>query len=87
MLFPPGFVSHSVEQEFYFGPDLLLARHDYRVDVAGGFAAIQYVSNLVDVDGIRVPTTRRAYRRGQDGTAILDELMVSIDLDDVRLSV
>jgi hypothetical protein len=87
VLFPPGFVSHSVEQEFYFGPDLLLARHDYRVDVAGGFAAIQYVSNLVDVDGIRVPTTRRAYRRGQDGTAILDELMVSIDLDDVRLSV
>jgi hypothetical protein len=57
------------------------------VDVAGGFAAIQYVSNLVDVDGIRVPTTRRAYRRSQDGTAILDELMVSIDLDDVWLSV
>jgi hypothetical protein len=29
---PPGFISHSSPQEFYFGPDLLLARHDYRVD-------------------------------------------------------
>jgi hypothetical protein len=35
--FPPDFASHSHRQEFYFGPDLLLARHDYRVDVAGGF--------------------------------------------------
>lgn len=83
---PPGFASHSIRQEFYFGPDLLLARHDYRVDVAGGFSAIQYVSNLVEVDGIRVPTTRRAYRRGPDGTAKLDELMVWIDLVDVGFS-
>jgi len=83
---PTGFVSHSSPQEFYFGPDLLLARHDYRVDVAGSFSAMQYVSNFVEVDGIRVPTTRRAYRRGEDGNAILDELMVWIDLGDVRFS-
>jgi hypothetical protein len=37
-------------------PDLLLARHDYRVDVAGGFQAVQYVSELTDADGILVPT-------------------------------
>lgn len=83
---PPGFVSHSSAQEFYFGPDLLLARHDYRVDVAGSFSAIQYVSDLVVVDGIRVPTKRRAYRCGDDGQPILDEVMVSIDLSDVRFS-
>ena len=84
--FPPGFASHSRLQEFYFGPDLLLARHDYRVDVAGGFSAIQYVSDSVEADGIRVPTTRRAYRCGDDGTANLDELMVSIGLSDIHFS-
>jgi hypothetical protein len=84
--FPPEFASHSAIQEFYFGPDLLLARHDYRVDVAGGFSAIQYVSQLVEADGILVPTRRRAYRCGRDGRRDPDELMVSIDLSDVHFS-
>ncbi|MDT5182957.1 MAG: hypothetical protein QOI29_1115 [Mycobacterium sp.] len=84
--FGPDFASHSTLQEFYFGPDLLLARHDYRVDVAGGFPAIQYVSELVEADGIRVPTKRRAYRCDEDGRPILSELMVSIDLTDVHFS-
>jgi hypothetical protein len=69
--FGADFASHSTLQEFYFGPDLLLARHDYRVDVAGGFPAIQYVSELVEIDGIRAPTKRRAYRCGEDGEPIL----------------
>jgi hypothetical protein len=84
--FGPNFASHSTLQEFYFGPDLLLARHDYRVDIAGGFSAIQYVSQLVQADGILVPTKRRAYRCDEDGKPILSELMVSIDLSDVRFS-
>ncbi|WP_333893362.1 hypothetical protein [Mycolicibacterium gadium] len=84
--FPAGFVSHSTLQEFYFGPDLLLARHDYRVEIAGSFSAIQYISDFVDVDGIIMPTKRRAHRRGDDGRAILDELMVSIDLSDYHFS-
>ncbi len=84
--FGPDFASHSTLQEFYFGPDLLLARHDYRVDIAGGFPAIQYVSELVEADGIRVPTRRRAYQRDEDGRPNLSELMVSIDLSDIRFS-
>jgi hypothetical protein len=84
--FSPNFASHSTLQEFYFGPDLLLARHDYRVDIAGGFSAIQYVSQLVQADGILVPTKRRAYRCDEDGKPIMSELMVSIDLSDVRFS-
>jgi hypothetical protein len=86
MEFPPDFASHSRIQEFYFGPDLLLARHDYRVDVAGSFSAIQYVSDLVEVQGIRVPTRRRAYRCDDDGKPIPSDLMVSIDLTDVHFS-
>jgi len=84
--FGAGFASHSTLQEFYFGPDLLLARHDYRVDVAGGFQAVQYVSELVDAHGILVPTKRRAYRCGEDGRPNLSALMVSIDLSDVHFS-
>lgn len=84
--FPPGIVSHSTEQDFYFGDDNLLRRHDYHVDVAGGFAAAQYVYDMVEVDGIVVPTKRRAYRRGADQHAIREQTMVSIDLSDIRLS-
>ena len=44
--FPADIASHSSAQEFYFDDDHLLRRHDYRVDVAGGFPAIQYVYDL-----------------------------------------
>ncbi|MBV8966412.1 MAG: hypothetical protein JO191_09585 [Mycobacteriaceae bacterium] len=84
--FPDSFASHSRLQEFYFGNDFLLRRHDYRVDVAGGFAAIQYVYDITDADGIKLPSKRRAYRCDADGRLMADELMVSIDLSDIRLT-
>ncbi|MFJ9917418.1 hypothetical protein [Actinacidiphila glaucinigra] len=84
--FPPEIASHSTHQDFYFGPDHLLRRHDYRVDVAGGFAAAQYVYDYVEADGIILPTRRRAYRRNVGGHPILDEVMVSIDLSDIHFS-
>ena len=73
-------------QEFYFGSDFLLRRHDYRVDVAGGFAAIQYVYDMVESDGFKLPSKRRAYRCDADGELIADELMVSIDVSDIQLT-
>ncbi|MFF3000790.1 hypothetical protein ACFVTC_40585 [Streptomyces sp. NPDC057950] len=84
--FPPRIASHSTHQDFYFGPDRLLRRHDYHVDVAGGFAAAQYVHNLAEADGIVLPTRRRAYRRDTDGRPLLEQVMVSIDLSDVHFS-
>jgi hypothetical protein len=84
--FPDRFASHSRLQEFYFGSDLLLRRHDYRVDVAGGFAAIQYVHDIAEFDGIKLPLTRRAYRCDANGRLLADELMVSIDVSDVHLT-
>ena len=57
--FPPEIESHSTVQEFYFGEDHLLRRHDYRVDVAGAFPAVQYVSDMVEADGIKFPSKRR----------------------------
>lgn len=84
--FPLRIASHSTHQDFYFGPDRLLRRHDYHVDVAGGFAAAQYVYDYTEADGIRLPTRRRAYRRDSDGRPLLEQVMVSIDLSDVHFS-
>jgi hypothetical protein len=82
--FPPYLASHSPEQEFYFGEDVLLRRHDYHVDVAGGFAAAHYVSDVVEADGLRLPTRRRAYLRDDRLRPLPERLLISIDLSDVR---
>jgi hypothetical protein len=81
--FPPQIATHSSVQEFYFGDDNLLRRHDYRVDVAGGFPAVQYVYDMVEADGIKLPSRRLAYRADDQGNAIRDRVMVSIDLSDI----
>jgi hypothetical protein len=78
--FPPHIASHCDEQDFYFGEDGLLRRHDYRVDVAGSFPAAQYVDGMVEVQGLKTPTRRRAYVRGPDAKPVRDLLMVAIDL-------
>jgi hypothetical protein len=82
--FPAEIASHSAEQDFYFGPDMLIRRHDYRVEIAGNFPAAHYVSAPVSVDGFRLPTRRRIYLRDADLMPLRDELMVSIDLSDFR---
>jgi hypothetical protein len=66
-------------------PEDLLLRHDYCVDVAGGFPAAQYVYDIVELEGLRFATKRRAYLRGPDLKAVRDVLTVSIDLGEFRL--
>ncbi|GAB2630021.1 hypothetical protein ABI214_23160 [Prescottella soli] len=82
--FPDGNPSHSTHQQFYFGSDNLLRRHDYHVDIAGGFAVAQYVYNIIEADGIRLPSARRAFRRDEQGRAWPGLVMVSIDISNVR---
>jgi hypothetical protein len=74
--FPTALASHCPAQEFYVDSDYLLCRHDYRVDVAGGFPAIQYVYDLVQADGFVFPSKRRAYRCDSAGRVLPDELGV-----------
>jgi hypothetical protein len=82
--FPGSIESHSLIQDFFFGEDFLLRRHDYSVNIAGGFPAAQLTSDYVTADGIRLPTKRRAYPRGPTRRPILEMLMVAIDLSEVR---
>lgn len=78
--FPAWTASHSREQDFYFGPDMLIRRHDYHVQVAGNFPATQYFSEPTIIDGVTIPTKRRAYLRDTDLKPILGDLMIGIDL-------
>ena len=76
----------SAHQEFYFGPDMRLRRHDYSVDIAGRLLAAQLTSDYVEADGIWLPTKRRAYARGPNNRPIEELLVVSIDISNVRFS-
>lgn len=81
---PPSIETHCLVQDFFFGEDLLLRRHDYTVTIAGGLAAAQLTSDYTEVNGILLPTRRRAYARAPDRRPIRDLLLVSIDIADVR---
>jgi hypothetical protein len=82
--FPGSIATHSDIQDFFFDKDLMLHRHDYSVNVAGGFAAAQLTSDYMVANGIHLPTKRRAYARESDRRPILKMLMVSIDISEVR---
>jgi hypothetical protein len=82
--FPGSIATHSDTQDFFFDKDLMLRRHDYAVNVAGGFAAAQMTSEYVVANGIHLPTKRRAYARGGDRRPILEMLMVAIDISEVK---
>jgi hypothetical protein len=84
--FPNSIETHCLVQEFFFGEDLMLRRHDYSVNVAGGFGAAQLTSEYATANGLRLPMKRRAYTRGADRQPILDMLMVSIDISDVSFT-
>lgn len=85
--FLPGrMASHCAMQTFYFGPDYLLRRHDYNVDIAGSFAAAQLTTDYIEADGIKLPSKRRAYAMGPDRRPIPELLMVAIDLSNASFS-
>ncbi|KQV70498.1 hypothetical protein ASC90_09610 [Rhizobium sp. Root1220] len=84
--FPGSIETHSFAQDFFFGEDLMLRRHDYNVNIAGGFGASQLTSDYVTANGIPLPTRRRAYTRGPDRRPVLDMLMVAIDISDASFS-
>ncbi|MGD1213104.1 MAG: hypothetical protein ABR973_17405 [Candidatus Acidiferrales bacterium] len=84
--FPGSIETHSLVQDFFFDADLTLRRHDYNVNIAGGFGGAQLTSNYTVVNGIHLPTRRRAYTRGPARRPIFDMLMVSIDISNVSFN-
>jgi hypothetical protein len=83
--FPDNVKSHTREQISCFGPDGLLRRHDYTVDILGGATGLNYGSEYRDVDGIIVPTKRRVYAYEGDYQIVREPLLVAIDMGEITL--
>jgi hypothetical protein len=81
--FPDHIATHCQEQVFYFDSDGLLRRHDYTPEVINAGPAAHYVGEYRKFDGIMVPTQRRVYRRGENGTVFRDVELVTIDVESV----
>ena len=86
VIFPDTVKSHTGTQIFCFGPDGLLRRHDYTVDVLGGAPGLNYASDYRDIDGIIVPTKRRVYAYEGNYQRVKEPLLVQIDMADVALA-
>ena len=86
IIFPEHIKSHTREQISCFGPDGLLRRHDYTVDILGGATGLNYASAYRDVDGIIIPTKRRIYAYEGDYQPILSPLLVKIDMGEITFS-
>jgi hypothetical protein len=84
--FPDGVKSHSREQISCFGPDGLLRRHDYTVDILGGATGLNYASAYRDVDGIIVPTKRRVYAYEGNYQLVKEPVLVAIDMAEITLN-
>jgi hypothetical protein len=84
--FPDTVKSHTKTQTSCFGPDGLLRRHDYIVDILGGAPGLNYASNYREIDGIKFPATRRVYPCESDYQHVKEPLLVAIDMSDIALT-
>lgn len=80
---PPELASHSTVQRFYFGADLLLRRQDYTLDIAGGANVANYCHDIVETEGIRIPSKRRALLCDDDYKVLPGRVLIWIDFSDM----
>jgi hypothetical protein len=84
--FPDNVKSHTREQISCFGPDGLLRRHDYTVDILGGATGLNYATDYRNVDGIIFPTQRRVYAYEGDYQIVKEPLLVAIDIAEITVA-
>jgi len=84
--FPDRVASHVKEQVTYFGPDGLMRRHDYTVEILGGATGANYALNYREFQGIKVPTARRIFAYDGQRQKIPEPVLVSIDVAEVKFS-
>jgi len=83
--FPEHVKSHTREQISCLGPDGLLRRHDFTIDILGGATGMLYATDNRNVDGIIIPTTRRGYAWQGDYQRIPEPLLVAIDMGEITM--
>ena len=84
--YPPSVATHSAEQVLYVDEQGLIRRRDYQVDIAGKSPAAHYVSEFQQIDGLVIPAKRMIYVRDESGHPIAEQLVVSIELSDIRVT-
>ena len=84
--FPDNIVSHCKTQITHFGPDGLMRRHDYTVDILGGATGANYPSNYKVFQGINMPTKRRIYAYDETMAKVPEPLLVSLDFGALTFS-
>jgi hypothetical protein len=84
--FPDRIASHNKTQTTHFGPDGLMRRHDYTVDILGGASGANYVSDYREFQGIKMPTKRRIYAYDQNMQKAPEPLLVSLDFGQLTFS-
>ena len=83
---PSNIASHSTVQDFYFGDDFLMRRQDYTLDVAGGCNVANYALDVAALDGLLIPTRRRAFLCNDQYRVLYDRLMVWIDMSEIQFT-
>jgi hypothetical protein len=83
--FPDHIKSHTRQQISCFGPDGLLRRHDFTIDILGGATGMLYATDYRDVDGIIIPTTRRGYAWQGSYQQVPEPLLVAIDMGEITI--
>jgi hypothetical protein len=86
VIFPNTVASHAKEQVTYFGPDGLMRRHDYTVEILGGATGANYALNYCEFQGIMVPTARRIFAYDEKYQKVPVPVLVSIDVARVKFS-
>ncbi|WP_328523542.1 hypothetical protein [Kribbella sp. NBC_00359] len=82
VIFPDHIKSHTRTQVFCFGPDGLLRRHDFTIDIVDPTTESQlYAADYRDVDGIIIPATRRAHAPMGDDQIVF----VAIEMADIAV--
>ena len=85
VIFPDSVKSHTREQISCFGPDGLLRRHDYTVDILDGATGLNFATDYVDAGGIMIARRRRVYAYEGDYQIVKDPVLVAIDMTKVTL--
>jgi hypothetical protein len=84
--FPDYITTHTPEQISYFGPEGLLRRHEYTVDVLGNAPGLNYASDYRNVSGVVMPTNRRVFAYDGEKRKIPEPLLVAIDIREIEFS-
>jgi hypothetical protein len=84
--FPDYITTHTRDQISYFGPEGLLRRHEYTVDVLGNAPGLNYASDYRNVSGVVVPTKRRVFGYDNEKRKIPGDPLVAIDIREIAFS-